>query len=76
MWYSILVGRTTEPSDGLKSLSQLKGSDKMKKALLIALAAVMVAAVFVGGYAVGKTAAESNPPTQWVDESGEIYTAK
>lgn len=48
----------------------------MKKALAIVMAAVMVAAVFVVGYNVGKTAAESNPPAQWVDESGEIYRAK
>ena len=45
----------------------------MKKVLIIALAAVMVAAVFVGGYAVGK--AESQPAV-WVDSMGEIYTAK
>ena len=47
----------------------------MKKALLIALAAVMVAAVFVGGYAVGKTAAESQSSV-WIDETGEIYVSR
>lgn len=46
----------------------------MKKALAIVMTAVMVAAVFVGGYAVGK--AESNQPIQWVDESGEVYRAR
>ena len=60
---------------GLKSLFQLKGSDKMKKVLLIALAAVMVAAaVFVGGYAAGKAA--EHQPIVWIDETGEIYVSR
>ena len=47
----------------------------MKKVLLIAFAAAMVAAaVFVGGYAAGKAA--EHQPIVWADESGEIYVSR
>ena len=46
----------------------------MKKVLLIALPAVMIAAaVFVSGYVAGKA---DSQPVKWIDETGEIYVSR
>lgn len=48
----------------------------MKKVLAIAMAIAMALSIaFTIGYAIGKVNGQSQPAV-WVDETGEIYTAK